>query len=60
MVGTATFQNIKLKLPRGKTCFIEIKNLNDLAEVAIHLWPIALFVLAAGAVALKRYRQTLD
>jgi hypothetical protein len=58
MVGTATFQNIKL--PRSKTCFIEIKNLNDLAEVALYLWPIALFALAAGAVALKRYRQTLD
>jgi ABC-2 type transport system permease protein len=33
---------------------------NGLTEVAIHLWPIAIFALAAGAVALKRYRQTLD
>ena len=33
---------------------------NGLAEVAPHLWPIALFMVIAGAVALKRYRQTLD
>ncbi len=33
---------------------------NGLAEVAPHLWPIALFMLVAGAVALKRYRQTVD
>ena len=33
---------------------------NGIAEVAPHLWPIALFMLVAGAVALRRYRQTLD
>ena len=33
---------------------------NGLAEVAPHLWPIALFMAVAGAVALLRYRQTLD
>jgi ABC-2 type transport system permease protein len=33
---------------------------NGIAEVAPHLWPIALFMVAAGAVALGRYRQTLD
>ena len=33
---------------------------NGAAEVAPHLWPIALFMLAAGAVALWRFRQTLD
>ena len=33
---------------------------NGLVEVAPHLWPIALFMLVAGAVALKRYRQTVD
>ena len=33
---------------------------NDLAEITGQLWPIALFMLAAGVVALKRYRQTLD
>ncbi|MGZ3182274.1 MAG: ABC transporter permease [Telluria sp.] len=33
---------------------------NGFAEVAPNLWPIALFILAAGLVAVKRYRQTLD
>jgi ABC-2 type transport system permease protein len=33
---------------------------NGLAEVVPDLWPIALFILAAGLVAVKRYRQTLD
>jgi ABC-2 type transport system permease protein len=33
---------------------------NDIGEVAGHLWPIAAFMLVAGIVALKRYRQTLD
>ena len=33
---------------------------NDLAEITGQLWPIALFMLAAGVVALMRYRQTLD
>jgi ABC-2 type transport system permease protein len=33
---------------------------NGLAEVLPHLWPIALYMLVAGVVALKRYRQTLD
>jgi ABC-2 type transport system permease protein len=33
---------------------------NGIGEVATHLWPIALFMLVAGIVALKRYRQTLD
>jgi ABC-2 type transport system permease protein len=33
---------------------------NSLAEVAPHLWPIALFMLVAGAIAMKRYRQTVD
>lgn len=33
---------------------------NDLAAIAPDLWPIALFMLAAGIVALARYRQTLD
>lgn len=32
----------------------------DLGEVAASLWPMALFLLIAGAIALKRYRQTLD
>lgn len=33
---------------------------NGLAEIAPELWPIGLFMLVAGTVALKRYRQTLD
>ncbi|MBL0728283.1 ABC transporter permease [Piscinibacter sp. HJYY11] len=33
---------------------------NDAAQILPQLWPIALFMLVAGAVALARYRQTLD
>ncbi len=33
---------------------------NDLAEIAPHMWPIALFGLGATIVALVRFRQTLD
>lgn len=33
---------------------------NGAAEVAGELWPIALVMLAAGTVAMRRYRQTLD
>jgi ABC-2 type transport system permease protein len=33
---------------------------NDLAEITGQLWPIALFMLAAGTVAMKRYQQTVD
>jgi ABC-2 type transport system permease protein len=33
---------------------------NGLAEIVPNLWPIALFMLVAGLVAMKRYRQTLD
>ena len=33
---------------------------NGLADIAPHLWPIALFMLVAGAVAVNRYRETLD
>jgi ABC-2 type transport system permease protein len=33
---------------------------NGWQEIAPNLWPILLFMLAAGALALKRYRQTLD
>ncbi|NMM10034.1 MAG: ABC transporter permease [Polaromonas sp.] len=29
-------------------------------EIAPNLWPMALFLLVVGAIALKRYRQTLD
>jgi ABC-2 type transport system permease protein len=30
------------------------------SEIAANLWPMALFLLVVGAIALKRYRQTLD
>jgi ABC-2 type transport system permease protein len=30
------------------------------SEIAPELWPIGLFMLYAGAVALRRYRQTSD
>jgi ABC-2 type transport system permease protein len=33
---------------------------NGLAEIAPQLWPIALFMLLAGLVAMRRYRETLD
>ncbi|TCS38544.1 ABC-2 type transport system permease protein [Paucimonas lemoignei] len=33
---------------------------NELADILPELWPIALFMLTAGGVALARYRQTLD
>jgi ABC-2 type transport system permease protein len=33
---------------------------NGTAEIAPELWPMALFLLLAAVVALKRYRQTLD
>jgi ABC-2 type transport system permease protein len=33
---------------------------NGLAEIMPNLWPIALFLLVAGTIALTRYRETLD
>jgi ABC-2 type transport system permease protein len=33
---------------------------NGFEEIVPELWPIGLFMLVAGTVALKRYRQTLD
>ncbi|QDZ29864.1 ABC transporter permease [Noviherbaspirillum sp. UKPF54] len=33
---------------------------NGAVEIAPQVWPIALFMLAAGLIALRRYRQTLD
>ncbi len=33
---------------------------NGFAEIAPHLWPIAVFVVVIMCIALKRYRQTLD
>jgi ABC-2 type transport system permease protein len=33
---------------------------NGLAEVLPNVWPMLVFMLVAGSIALKRYRQTLD
>ena len=33
---------------------------NGIADIVPHLWPIALFMVVAGTVAMLRYRQTLD
>ena len=33
---------------------------NGLSEIIPELWPIGLFMLVAGTIALRRYRQTLD
>jgi len=33
---------------------------NDASQIAPHLWPIAAFLVAVAAVALMRYRRTLD
>lgn len=33
---------------------------NGVAEIVADVWPIAAFMVVAGIVALKRYRQTLD
>jgi len=33
---------------------------NEVSEILPNLWPIGVFLLAAGGVALARYRETLD
>jgi ABC-type multidrug transport system, permease component len=33
---------------------------NGIAEIAPHLWPLMVFLVAAMTVGVKRYRQTLD
>jgi ABC-2 type transport system permease protein len=30
------------------------------SDIAPEIWPIAAFMLVAGAIALNRYRETLD
>jgi ABC-2 type transport system permease protein len=40
-------------------CGILLKG-SGLAEIYADLWPMALFALLAGLVALNRYRETLD
>jgi ABC-2 type transport system permease protein len=55
MIGEALPLTHFLRIVRG----IMLKG-NGAAEIADEVWPIAAFMLAAGAVALTRYRQTLD
>jgi ABC-2 type transport system permease protein len=33
---------------------------NGWSKIAPEIWPIALFMLVAGAIAPNRYRETLD
>jgi ABC-2 type transport system permease protein len=55
VIGEALPLTHFLRIVRG----IMLKG-NGVAEIASEVWPIAAFMLAAGVVALKRYRQTLD
>jgi ABC-2 type transport system permease protein len=55
MIGEALPLTHFLRIVRG----IMLKG-NGATEIAGEVWPIAAFMLAAGLVALKRYRQTLD
>jgi ABC-2 type transport system permease protein len=54
-IGTCLPNTHFLRIVRG----ILLKG-NGLAEIAPHLWPLLVFVVAAMAVGVKRYRQTLD
>lgn len=55
MIGEALPLTHFLRVVRG----IMLKG-NGVAEVLPNVWPMAVFMLVAGLVALKRYRQTLD
>lgn len=55
VIGSALPLTHFLRIVRG----ILLKG-NGLAEILPHLWPLALFFLAAITVGLRRYRQTLD
>lgn len=55
VIGEALPLTHFLRIVRG----IMLKG-NGVAEIAPEVWPLALFVLVAGIVALRRYRQTLD
>src|SRR6185369_6020272 len=55
MIGEALPLTHFLRIVRG----ILLKG-NDAGQLLPDLWPMLLFLLVAGAVALKRYRQTLD
>jgi ABC-2 type transport system permease protein len=55
VIGSALPLTLFLRIVRG----ILLKG-NGLGEIWPELWPIALFVVVALTVAVKRYRQTLD
>lgn len=55
MIGEVLPLTHFLRIVRG----IMLKG-NGLAEIAPHMWPIALFMLVAGTVAMVGYRRTLD
>ena len=55
MIGEALPLTHFLRIVRG----IMLKG-NGFAEIAPHMWPIGLFMLVAGSVAMLRYRRTLD
>jgi ABC-2 type transport system permease protein len=55
VIGEALPLTHFLRIVRG----IMLKG-NGVAEIMPNVWPIALFMLAAGVVAMLRYRQTLD
>jgi ABC-2 type transport system permease protein len=55
MIGEAIPLTHFLRIVRG----ILLKG-NQMADILPQLWPIGIFMLAAGAIALNRYRQTLD
>lgn len=55
MLGSALPLTYFLRVVRG----VMLKG-NGLAEIASDIWPIALFMLVAMTIAIKRYRQTLD
>jgi ABC-2 type transport system permease protein len=55
MIGEALPLTHFLRIVRG----ILLKG-NQFADIAPQLWPIALFMVVAGLIALNRYRQTLD
>ncbi len=55
MIGEALPLTHFLRIVRG----ILLKG-NQFADIGPQLWPIALFMVVAGVIALNRYRQTLD
>jgi len=45
---------------RGSAWLRALRRKGEVAEILPNLWPIGVFLLVAGAVALARYRETLD